>query len=615
MLVVHSASVSHAVVEIPPSILQLASTAPGSRVCGHATLAARCDFVIVVPPSTGATPLDDELHATNAHASTAPTAAAIRAVHRPTLIAGRSGSIDLRVKPEHPRPPAENHADTEAPLRTANRATPSGSPSGFGLLVSCEAGVYVIPLDDKESFTLGRTTECDIVIADASISRRHARLVVGETMTLEDVGSTNGTRVLGRRLVRDERVPVAIGAVFELGSATFVLQKTRGLPLQPGASEAALGRATAGRLAIDDDAPPSSKAPPSVRLGADEPVIVDATMRNLYALLDLVGPSHVSILILGETGVGKEYYAHAVHLRSSRASAPFLQLRCAALPESILEGELFGYEKGAFAGAVSAKAGLFESADGGTVFLDEVGELPLATQAKLLRVIESGHVMRLGALEPQKVDVRLVAATNRELRGLIADGRFRPDLYFRLNGMSMTLPALRNRMADIGPIARRFADRAAATVGKRSITLTARALRALEQYEWPGNVRELKNVIERAVVMCKGTELGIDELEKADPEAFGSEETAEFEPLLPPPRGPFGTLVPPRGSSTLADVRVPQAGGDLRGEVKSLEKQRILDALTKTAGNQSQAAKLLGMSRYTLIARIEEYGLARPRKL
>jgi DNA-binding NtrC family response regulator len=223
--------------------------------------------------------------------------------------------------------------------------------------------------------------------------------------------------------------------------------------------------------------------------------------------------------------------------------------------------------------------------------------------------------MRLGALKPKKVDVRFVAATNRELRKLIAEGRFRADLYFRLNGMSITLPPLRDRTADIGPIARRFAERAAAASGRR-VTLSGRAQRALESYSWPGNVRELKNVVDRAVVMCKRGELDVADLVLADPEAFGETEPRD-EPSLPPPRGPFGTMPPPRAGvdATLMDDS-GQLGAmqNLRGELKTIEKKRILDALAKTAGNQSQAAKMLGMSRYTLIARIEEYGLARPRK-
>jgi two-component system response regulator AtoC len=307
-------------------------------------------------------------------------------------------------------------------------------------------------------------------------------------------------------------------------------------------------------------------------------------MRNLYAMLGVIAPSPLSVLILGETGVGKELYAAAVHARSTRAGAAFLQLNCAALAESILEAELFGYERGAFTGAVQAKPGLFESADGGTVFLDEVADLPASTQAKLLRVLESGDVIRLGSVKPKHVDVRFVAATNGDPRRLVADGKFRADLYFRLNGITITIPPLRSRRADIAPIARRIAERASATVGKRSLELTPSALRALEDYSWPGNVRELKNVVERAVVLCDQEELGVDQLVMADPDAFAQD--------------------PPRSAS-------PKA---LKEELKSIEKRRILSALEATAGNQSEAARVLKMSRYTLMSRIEEYGLARPRK-
>jgi two-component system response regulator AtoC len=495
------------------------------------------------------------------------------------------------VKPKKPPQPVprvdSDYAETKGTRRT--RTTPADEGSGFGLLVSCEAGVYVVPLEQGEEFTLGRMAECDIAVNDASISRRHARLVIGDTMTLEDLGSTNGTRLGERRLKRGERLPVAIGTVFELGSATFVLQRLRGLPESP-----------------------SSEPVPSSRRAAEEegPVLFDPTMRNLYAMLDLVAPSPLSILVLGETGVGKELYAAAVHERSRRASRPFLQLNCAALAETILEGELFGYEKGAFTGAVSPKAGLFESADGGTVFLDEVGELPLSTQAKLLRVLESGEVMRLGALKPKKVDVRFVAATNRDLRKLIGEGRFRADLYFRLNGMSITLPALRSRVADIAPLARRFADRVAQALDRQKVRLTPRAERALERYTWPGNVRELKNVIDRAVVLCQKGELDLEQLVMAEPDAFEGADVSEAS-KPPPPRGPLDTAIPPRPSGT---TMAGAGKGDLKDELRSIEKQRILDALARTAGNQSQAARMLGMSRYTLMSRIEEYGLVRPRK-
>jgi transcriptional regulator with PAS, ATPase and Fis domain len=356
-------------------------------------------------------------------------------------------------------------------------------------------------------------------------------------------------------------------------------------------------------------------APPA--LDAEGPVLCDPTMRHLYALLDVIAPTPLNVLVLGETGVGKELYAESVHKRSDRRGAPFLRLNCAALAESILEGELFGYEKGAFTGAVQAKAGLFESADGGTVFLDEIGEVPLSIQAKLLRVLESGEMMRLGSLHPRKVDVRFVAATNRDLRQRIVDGAFRADLYFRLNGMTITLPPLRKRKADIAPLASFLIERTALRLRRRPPLLSDEAIDALSRYAWPGNVRELRNLIERAVVMCKGDELGVSHLITADPEAFGE----QADDLPTQDTGLIDESTSVRGMATLP--RTPVAPPELlhedrpsslRDELKVVEKQRILDALAKSGGNQSQAGKLLGISRYTLMSRMEEHGIARPRK-
>jgi DNA-binding NtrC family response regulator len=455
----------------------------------------------------------------------------------------------------------------------------------FCLVVSGTSGVATVPLSGRDSFVLGRAAECDVVIADDSVSRKHAILRIGQRMVIRDLGSSNGTRVDDRRLQPGEEAGVRVGTVFELGKTAIILQRARWL---------------AGGPASRDTVPPGAAAqPPS---GA--PLVRDQAMHRLYALLDVIGPSPLSVLILGETGVGKEVFAESVHKRSARALAPFLQLNCAALPESLLEGELFGYEKGAFTGATQAKAGLFESADGGTVFIDEVGEIPMATQAKLLRVLENGHVMRLGALKPKTVDVRFVSATNRDLRALIAEGRFRADLYFRLNGVSMTLPPLRQRVAEIVPLAQMFAERAAARTKRAAPVMTKEAEGVLEAYDWPGNVRELRSVIERAVVVGGGEKIDATDLGLADA------------PFVPEPVS--GRLVsvsaPPPPSARPSSPRFPGAGESLRAEVEALEKERIVDALAKTGGNQSQAAKLLGISRRNMITRIERYGIVRPRK-
>jgi transcriptional regulator with GAF, ATPase, and Fis domain len=392
-----------------------------------------------------------------------------------------------------------------------------------------------------------------------------------------------------------------VGTVFELGTATFVMQRARGESARPSW--------------------PSNPALIAARPVDDGPVVTDPTMRNIYALLDVVAPSPLTVLILGETGVGKEVYAEAVHKHSPRAQRPLLQINCAALPESILEGELFGYQKGAFTGAVQAKAGLFEAADGGTVFLDEIGELPMGIQAKLLRVLESGQVMRLGSVKPTVVDVRFIAATNRDLRGLIAEGRFRADLYFRLNGMSITLPPLRARRADIEPLALHLLGKIAPRLGRGEVGLTDTAVEALKHHDWPGNVRELRNVLERALLLCKDDVLGLEHLHAADSETFRAGAGGPGTPPLGfPPSGPpsspssrpgIRSTLPARHSEETQRFAAIQG---LRDELRGLEKERILDALSACAGNQSQAARMLGMSRSTLIARIEEYGLARPRK-
>ena len=359
-------------------------------------------------------------------------------------------------------------------------------------------------------------------------------------------------------------------------------------------------------------------------------------MQRLYALLDVIAPSPLNVLVLGETGTGKEVFAEAIHNGSARAQAPLLRINCAALSGSLLESELFGHEKGAFTGAAGAKAGLFESAHGGTVFLDEVGELPLDTQAKLLRVIERGEVMRLGSVQPRRVDVRFVAATNRDLQQLIAENRFRSDLFFRLNGFSVTLPPLRKRGKEIVPLARFFLDRAAQG---RPYTLGPNAEAALEAFPWPGNVRELKNVVERAIVLA-GAGGRIEPMHLQLPDAqTGQDSSQQMHEVLGPndtiPPTPYGGVPhvgwqPPDArpcSPCRADAahdsrwaRRPASASpaanpnDLRAQRESWERQQIVSALERTSGNQKEAAVLLGISRRTLINKIEAYGIARPRK-
>ena len=482
------------------------------------------------------------------------------------------------------------------------------------LVISSAAGVRTIPLPRQPRIVIGRMHTCDIVIEDESVSRQHAALInPGNGLSIEDLGSRNKTKIMGRSLGRGEAAPLSVGSVVEIGYATMFVQMGRPSTARPGSpSSPPPGSAPARSGAAGD--------------GASRAIILDPTMQRLYAMLAIIAPSPLNVLVLGETGTGKEVFAEAIHEGSLRARAPFLRINCAALSGSLLESELFGHEKGAFTGALGAKAGLFESAHGGTVFLDEVGELPLDTQAKLLRVIERGEVMRLGSVAPRRVDVRYVAATNRDLQQLIAEKTFRSDLFFRLNGFSVTLPPLRKRRSEVVPLARLFLDRAAQG---RPYTLTTHAEMALEGYPWPGNVRELKNVVERAIVLAGATgriepmHLQLPDSQGHDAsDAYGIIETLGPNDTIPPT--PYGGIPhlgaqqpqqPPHMMGPTPGFGVPAVNpNDLRAQRESWERQQIITALEKTSGNQKEAAILLGVSRRTLINKIEAYGIARPRK-
>ncbi|MBX3158582.1 MAG: sigma-54-dependent Fis family transcriptional regulator [Deltaproteobacteria bacterium] len=323
--------------------------------------------------------------------------------------------------------------------------------------------------------------------------------------------------------------------------------------------------------------------------GADDraPVIADERMTLLYEIVGRVAASDITVLLLGETGAGKEVIAEAIHRRSARADKPFVRLNCGALAENLLESELFGHERGAFTGAVDTKPGLLEVAQGGVVFLDEVGELQPATQVKLLRVLDERMVTRVGAVKPRPIDVRVIAATNRDLDEEVRSGRFRLDLLYRLNAMSIIVPPLRERVAEIAPLAGVFLRRYAAQLGRPAPALTAEALALLESYTWPGNIRELRNVIERAVVLCTGDEIGVADLPQ---ERMRS--TFSSEPAVP------------QSDPALQIPDTPEAA----------ERRRIRAALEASAGNQTIAAKMLGMSRRTLINKMEKLQVPRPRK-
>ena len=312
-------------------------------------------------------------------------------------------------------------------------------------------------------------------------------------------------------------------------------------------------------------------------VGESEPI------RNAIGLMKKVAASPATtILFQGESGTGKDLFAKAIHFYSSRADRPFLAVKCAALPENLVESELFGYERGAFTDARQQKKGLLELADGGTIFLDEIGEMPIGLQAKLLRVLEEQGFKRVGGVQDVRIDVRIIASSNRDLKKMVEDEKFRQDLFYRLNVITITLPPLRDRGDDVKLLCRHFVSEYNARFGKNILGLTPEAERLLSLYHWPGNVRELKNLIERAMILEEGTHIGADAL--------------PIDIAEPPPRG---TAV------GVPDIALPDKGTSL----EKVEEELLRQALSRTRGNQTRAAKLLNISRDALRYKMKKFQL------
>jgi DNA-binding NtrC family response regulator len=324
-----------------------------------------------------------------------------------------------------------------------------------------------------------------------------------------------------------------------------------------------------------------------------EIVSVSELMKEAIRLIERVAPSEASVLITGESGTGKELVAHAIHRLSSRAEASFVDLNCAAFQESLLESELFGYEAGAFSGAKGRKLGLIELADGGTLFLDEVTELPAQLQAKLLRAIETRTFFRVGGVRKVEVNVRIVAATNRNLDTVINDGVFRSDLLYRINGFQISLAPLRERPEDIEPLTKYLLKLVAGTTPPE---LTEETLAALRSYSWPGNVRQLKNCLERAVILSNNGRITLAELppEVTRPPVYSAL------PISP------SVLLSVPGTDT-GPITAPSSSGSLR----EVERQQILAALEKTGWHRGKTAEILGISPSTLYRRLRDYDLER----
>jgi transcriptional regulator with PAS, ATPase and Fis domain len=441
-----------------------------------------------------------------------------------------------------------------------------GDPDAIGafLLVVGRDSYTTYNLPAAGTLTIGRGESNAVRIDDPLASRSHACLHVGEAMYLEDLGSVNGTRIKEQIVRRGDKVLVTAGETIQIGSSVLIIQhrKSRVPLVRP---ETLRDEGLANHVGSGG--------------GADE------AMQRIHKLAERAAAGTINVLITGETGVGKELLAETVHRLSPRKDGPYVCLNCAALSETLLESELFGHERGAFTGAVQAKPGLLETAVGGTLFLDEVGELPLTTQAKVLRVIETREVARLGSVRPRRIDVRFIAATNRDLEAEVARGAFRRDLYFRLNGITLTIPPLRSRVGEIRRLAETFIHQICRELGRAEPLLPARVIDLLEGYSWPGNIRELKNAMERAVLLCTGSVI--------EPEHL------PVEKMTSSPAPGFAAL--PGGSARLAPHQAD-------------ERQRIIDALAACAGNQSRAAKMLGIPRRTFVAKLDAYRIPRPKK-
>ena len=396
----------------------------------------------------------------------------------------------------------------------------------------------------------------------------------------------DGLQLLRNLRERGEEVPVIVLTAFgsietaveamKLGASDYILR-----PFEMDTVELAVTRA----LAMGAMQRENRFLRDEVAKGWGEFIGRGAKMRQLYELIQQVAPARSSVLIVGETGTGKELVARAIHQASGRGGL-FVPINCAAIPADLLESELFGHQKGAFTGAHRDRMGKFELANGGTIFLDEITEMPLPLQAKLLRVVQEGMVERLGAQRAVKIDLRIVAATNRDPQQAVAEGAMRQDLFFRLNVVRVDVPPLRERRDDIQLLAEHFLQKYSAELGRPTPHLTEDALQSLLAYRWPGNVRELENLMERAAVLCRGKDIEAQHLPL---------DIAQAGAAPPPVQAATGL---PDSTSLL-----------LKTHVEAVEKKLIETALERSADNKSAAARLLGVSERALWYKIKKYGL------
>ena len=410
---------------------------------------------------------------------------------------------------------------------------------------------------DRGTVTIGSDENCDLCLKDDTVSRHHAEIhFQKDGYLLKDLDSTNGTFVNSLKV---KEIFITTGSTIRFGKTKvkFIPQDEK-IEIYPSTQEKFSGI-----------------------IGKSLP------LRKIYGILEKVAPTNVTVVVMGETGTGKEMVAQAIHDNSQRAKRPFVVFDCSAVQENLIESELFGHERGSFTGATTTRQGAFEMANGGTIFLDEIGELGLDMQPKLLRALEKGEIKRVGADVPRKVDVRVVAATNRDLKAEAKQGRFREDLYFRLSVVQVHLPALRKRVEDIGMLVNHFIElnnRGGAERSKHVTGVDADAMQAIKDYRWPGNVRELKNVIDRSISLTDNTELKLEDL----PEYVREQSVVTTSPKI-------------RG-----DVPFKEAKEEW---VETFEKDYIVDLLKRNDLNISKAAKQAGIDRKSVQRLLKKYNL------
>jgi DNA-binding NtrC family response regulator len=436
--------------------------------------------------------------------------------------------------------------DVETDLAGAEPSTDSTAGNRAILVCRTATGASVVEVGDAQEAVVGRGPDVALRVDDAKASRRHfAVRVRGGGLEVVDLGSRNGTLVNGR-LLRGTELAVAGGCVIRVGDAEIVVASS----------------SVASRRGDAD-----SRADP-------EWVVADETMERVVSLARKVAPTSATVLLLGETGSGKDVLARRIHAMSRRRGARFVRVNCGALPDTLFESELFGHERGAFTGADRRKIGLVESAVGGTLFIDEVGELSPSAQVKLLHVLENRTITRIGSAAEIPVDIRVICATHRDLEAEATRGAFRADLYYRIRTFVLNLPPLQGRPVAILALAHAFAAAFARAAGETPPTLSGPLADALTSYRWPGNVRELRNAMERALVVADGA-----------------------------------TLLPEHLPPEIVQPSTPARAAGVQGELARLERQRVEEALHASGGNQTRAAEMLGMSRRTLV-----YKLARWRR-